>query len=173
MLFAAVSLLGTGCVAGAPTAIRLPTSLGPDQEIMGVVIGLWEVDMKRNRERLSQEPSLSTKEIDDLTPRAQVRIGVRRGLFWGRFAEVVVLPENWTFSTTAVINDGVTVNVGDVVLIRGAMGRRVDFLLSILRKCDASPMPLEGWGFDLGCRRVEEFNQRTGYGGEYYIFTVF
>lgn len=175
ILLFAVSVLGSGCVAGSPMAIRIPipaSMIGQDEEHMGVVIGLWQLDMKGNRERLSQDSTLSAKEIDNLTPRPQVRVGIQRSLLWGLAAEVVVLPENWKFSTTAVINDGITVNVGDVVLIRGAVGRRVDYLLSILRKCDDAPVPNERWGFDLGCRRVEEFDG-TGYGGEYYIFTMF
>jgi hypothetical protein len=167
------SLFVVGCVAGAPTSIPFYGSLGPEQELVGVVIGLWKLDTEKNRERLSRERSLTTAEVEGLADRAQVRVGLRRSVIWGQFSEVVVLPENWRFSTAAIVDDGVTVNVGDVVMIRGAKGRRIDFLDSIVRKCNAPPLPNEKWGFDLGCRQVDKFSERTGYGGQNYIFTVF
>ena len=169
----AASLLGVACIAGAPTSIPIYLPLGPEHEVVGVVIGLWKLDTEKNRERLSRETSLTTTEVEEFADRAQVRVGIRRSVVWGRLSEVVVLPEDWRYSTGTIVDDGVTINVGDIVTIRGARGHRVDFLESIVRKCNAPARPDEEWGFDLGCRNVDQFSERTGYGGESYVFTVF
>ena len=46
--------------------------------------------------------------------RYQVRVGIDRSVFIAEVSEVAVLPEGWTYSLDTIIDDGRTINVGDV-----------------------------------------------------------
>ena len=82
-----------------------------------------------------------------------------------KFVEVAPLPEGWTYSLDKVIDDGRTVNVGDIVDIRTIIGGHVVPVIEIVRKCDAAPAPGENRDWQIGCKSYSSFNAK-GYAGE-------
>jgi hypothetical protein len=107
-----------------------------------------------------------------LSNRYLVRVGINRSYFIGRFLEFVALPEGWTYSTDEVVNDGHTINIGDVVDVRGHVGTNVESVIAIVRKCDAQPVPDENKDWNIGCGRIEAFDS-AGFGGNKYYLSVF
>ena len=170
-LLSAAALL-SGCIAGAPLSIQVPRQLETEQEMVGVVNGLWLFDPEANRKRLASDKGIAPEILESLSENHQVRVGIKRSILVGSAAVVVVLPDGWRYSATEVVDDGVTVNVGDIVRIRGARGRQVDYLVRIERKCNKPATGPEPWGFDLGCQAVTDFDS-NGYGGEKYFLTMF
>jgi hypothetical protein len=164
----------TACSAANPLAISFPSSdYSTEKVTRGVVNGLWEHDPDTNRARLNgffagADESLAT----ELSNRYMVRVGINRSYFLGSFSEYVVLPEGWIYSMDAVMNDGRTINIGDVVDIRGHIGTNLESVVAIVRKCDAPPVPDENKDWNIGCRRIEAFDA-SGFGGAKYWLSVF
>jgi hypothetical protein len=164
----------TACSAASPLAMSFPNSdYSTEKVTRGVVNGLWEHDTDRNRARLKSlfagaDESLAT----ELSSRYLVRVGINRSYLFGSFSEFVALPDGWVYSMDAVVNDGRTINVGDVVDIRGHIGTNLESVVAIVRKCDAQPVPGENKDWSIGCRRIEAFDS-SGFGGTKYWLSVF
>lgn len=165
---------------------------GPDTPLVGMVNGLWRCEPAENEARLAKHPDL-LGDIDPAKTRdqCQVRVGFKRGYPYpiplpgpGSFpfvipmstkamiSEYVLLPAGWKVSLTEIINDGSTVNVGDVVEVRLQKGRIGDWLVRTIRKCNDPPAKDEPHAWKLGCKRYNSFNEH-GYAGEKYFWTVF
>lgn len=67
----------------------------------------------------------SESEAAEFSDRYQIHVGIDRGTLVAKFVEVVPLPDGWTYGLDKVINDGQTLNVGDVVEIRTSVGSRI------------------------------------------------
>ena len=67
--------------------------------------------------RRHRRAEASNEDAARLSDRHQVRVGIDRGIVVGALSEVVLLPEGWEYNADAVIRDGKTVNVGDVVVV--------------------------------------------------------
>lgn len=139
-----------------------------------MVNGLWRYDLAENKIRLQQDKRLlSEARIEELSTRYLVRVGMRRSNLNPRIAEYVVLPEGWRFSPVDIVNDGRTVNVGDIVTLKVASPRMVDYLTGIERKCDSTPDASERPEWQIGCTAVTAFGDKSGYGGKHYYWTGF
>jgi len=139
----------------------------------GVVNGLWEFDVVRNEQRLKGTyAKASPSEARELATRYQVRVGIDRSIFVYKAAEIVVLPEGWTHSPKSLVDDGRTINIGDVIEMRGRVGTNFEIVQVIVRKCDEAPVPGENKDWNIGCRTIEAFDSR-GYAGERYYLTGF
>ena len=108
----------------------------------------------------------------ELIDRHLVRVGINRSFFVGSFLDVVALPEGWTYSLEKVVDDGHTINVGDVVDVRGHIGTNMESVISIVRKCNAIPVPGENKDWSIGCKRIEAFDA-SGYGGDKHYLSGF
>lgn len=149
----------------------------PNQEpeaVVGVVNGVWKYDQTENAERMREWHSRTDEaSIAGLSKRYQVRVGVRRNGPFGDYSEVVVLPEGWSYSDVAVIDNGVTISVGDIVEIENRVGTNLEFLLKLVRKCSAAPVAGERPEWNIGCKAIHGYDER-GYGGEHYgLLTTF
>ena len=159
-------------VAGPTISMR--GTPGPEEEFIGVVNGLWRYDRDENRTRLERDRErFDEAQIEELSGRYLVRVGIERGVFRGLFSEYAVLPEGWTYSQAEVVNDGRTVNVGDVVTLRGTRQSLVDQVVAIRRKCDMPPVSGERREWNIGCVAINVFEEPWGYGGKYYPLAVF
>jgi hypothetical protein len=164
----------SACTPANPLATSWPhRKIETDEVSRGVVNGVWQYDPTRNSERLQGRfVGLSPDDARTLVGRYQVRVGIDRGWFVFRADDVVVLPAGWTYSLAAVIDNGRTINVGDVVQLRTLAGTHLNLLESIVRKCDSPPIPGENKDWDIGCKAVKYFDA-SGYGGERYYLTGF
>jgi hypothetical protein len=164
----------TACSAGTPLTIALPSGVQKEEKVYrGVVNGLWRYDPKENTKRLTSSlGGASVADAQSLASRYQVRVGIDRSWWWGKFSEVVALPEGWTYSLQNVVNDSRTVNIGDIVDIRTEAGKGFETLIRIVRKCDEQPEPDENHDWNIGCKSVDAFGS-NGYAGEVYYLTVF
>ena len=165
-----------GCSTAVPLGIPLPEGSpesAPGQTYRGVVNGVWKYDPAANRKRL-QGPHVeaSPEDAARLADRHQVRVGIDRSLIIGEYSEVVLLPDGWSYSLDALVDDGRTVNVGDVVEVRQVPASGLQTVTTIVRKCSEPPLPEENPDWDIGCKRIESFH-RDGYGGETYYLTAF
>jgi hypothetical protein len=139
----------------------------------GVVNGLWQHDYSQNLQRLQGAfARTSSGRASDLGMRYQVRVGINRSVFIAEVSEVAVLPDGWTYSLDTIIDDGRTINVGDVVDLRGELGTNLNHVVVLVRKCNTPPLPGERKDWDIGCKTVKGFDAR-GYGGEKYFVTAF
>lgn len=174
LLIAATAASLVACSAANPLSISAPGGLsGASSEYRGVVNGLWRFDPDENVDRLEGHLTrASADQAAGLADRHQVRVGIDRSLFLGKASEVTVLPEGWTYSMDRVVNDGRTINIGDVVQIRADAGSSIEVLTDIVRKCDQPALPDENPDWDIGCKFVESFG-RSGYAGETYFLTAF
>jgi hypothetical protein len=137
-----------------------------EREIRGVVRGLWSYSPEQNTHRLTRlSIGASESEAAPFAGRYQVRVGVWNNAFAYYAIKVVPLPEGWTYSLGEVVNDGRTVNVGDVVDLRTIVGQRIIPLVRIVRKCDQAPSPDESEDWQLGCKSYDGFNDK-GYAGD-------
>lgn len=163
-----------GCSAANPLGIVVPDSTHQTQQIMrGVINGLWQFDPQQNAERLTGEfGGAGTGPAAEFANRYQVRVGIKRSWFLGQSSEISVLPEGWTYSLDRVVDDGRTVNIGDVVDIRTEPGTRLESVVRIVRKCDRTPLPDESSDWDIGCKLEHHFGS-NGYAGEVYVLTGF
>ena len=144
-----------------------------DKVIRGVVRGLWRYGPKENVDRFTRfSVGASSSEAAGFANRYQVRIGIDLNMFGYMAVEVVPLPEGWTYSLDKVIDDGRTVNVGDIVDIRTTVGARIVPLVAIVRKCDAAPLPGENRDWPIGCKTYDSFRS-NGYAGEVGALTGF
>lgn len=173
---AATALALSGCSSATPFGIvytRHAPKSAPEAVYRGVVNGLWQYDPPTNQARL-QGPFCEADEDDAirLSGRYQVRVGIDRGIVFGEFSEVVLLPEGWKYSTDEIINDGRTVNVGDVVVVHLEPAKGLRTVTDIVRKCDQAPTQGENKDWSIGCKRISSF-QKNGYGGEIYRLTGF
>lgn len=138
----------------------------PSKMYRGVVFGLWDYDSKANEARLTGPYcEASTVEATRLSDRYQVRVIADRGFFENEGSFVVLLPEGWTYSANAVVDNGHTVNVGDIVNVLVEPARGIRSVVDLVRKCDAPAQPADKRAWTIGCRKVETFN-KNGYGGE-------
>lgn len=162
------------CSAANPLSISYADSPYSTEEVSrGVVNGLWEYDPPKNLVRLTGMFAGAEDQLAaQLADRHLVRVGINRSFFVAEFLEIVVLPEGWKYSLDAVVNDGRTINVGDVVDVRGHIGTNVESVIAIVRKCHAPPVPDENKDWNIGCKRVEGFDAR-GYGGEKHYLSGF
>jgi hypothetical protein len=137
-----------------------------EKEIRGVVRGLWSYSPAQNTDRLTRL-SIGASEIEaaPYAERYQVRVGVWYNAFTYHAIKVVPLPEGWTYSLGEVVNDGRTVNVGDIVDLRTVVGERIIPLVRIVRKCDQPPSPDESHDWQLGCKSYTGFDDK-GYAGD-------
>jgi hypothetical protein len=174
VILVAVVVLLNGCSAANPLAISWAGETYKEEEIArGVVNGLWQYDYSQNVERLQGAfTHTSPERASDLGARYQVRVGIDRSVFVYEASEVAVLPEGWAYSLGSIVDDGRTINVGDVVELRGEIGTSLDHVVVILRKCNAPPVPGESKDWNIGCKSVKDFDKR-GYGGEKYYLTGF
>ncbi len=173
--FAAVSIaLLNACSAANPLAISWPGPTYTEPTVVrGVVNGLWQYDVSQNIHRLQGAyAGVSPVEVPALSARYQVRVGINRSAFVYEASEVAVLPEGWTYSLDTVTTDGRTINVGDVVELRGQVGTNLDHVVVLIRKCNSPPDPGERKDWNIGCKKIEHFDSR-GYGGEKYYLTGF
>lgn len=168
------AVLLSGCSAGAPLVIATPDPVQTEEKvILGVVNGLWRYEPGQNVDRLTKMAvGASEREAAEFSDRYQVRVGIDRGILVAKFVEVVPLPDGWTHSLDSVIDDGQTVNVGDVVEIRTSIGSRIIPLVRIVRKCDEAPLPGENRDWRFGCKTYDSFRS-NGYAGEVYVLTGF
>ena len=166
-------LAGCAMSAAGPGYLSPRGRPGPEEEAAGVVNGLWRYNLQENQRRLRRDHLFERSEIPALADRYMVRVGISRNALTGSFAEYVLLPEGWRYSAIDVVDDGKTINVGDVVVLRVAKPRRTDYLIGIKRKCSAPPASDERPEWSIGCIPVTKFGEKTGYGGEHYFFSVF
>jgi hypothetical protein len=189
------------CAACGPHVIRSeagPTvnfKKGPEgaEDLrVGLVNGLWRHETAENEVRLSKHPDL-LGDIDPVKSRdqCQVRVGFKRGYTYpvpfpgpgpvplllpfsttGFASEYVLLPPGWKSSLKEVVNDGATINVGDIVEVRVQKGRIGDWLVRLIRKCNDAPAKGEPRAWKLGCRGYDAFDEH-GYAGEKYYWTAF
>jgi hypothetical protein len=137
-----------------------------EKEIRGVVRGLWSYSPEQNIDRLTRlSIGASESEAAPFAERYQVRVGVWYNAFAYQAIKVVPLPAGWTYSLDEIVNDGRTVNVGDIVDLRTIVGRRIIPLDRIVRKCDQPPTPDEREDWQLGCKSYDRFDDE-GYAGE-------
>lgn len=155
------------------SAVRLPSPRDRWKENRGVVNGLWRFDARENADRLSGYfVRASVDDAASLSGRYQVRVGIDRSWIWGKSTEVAVLPDGWTYSMNKVVDDGHTVNIGDVVDVRTEIGSNIESLIRIIRKCDQQALPDENPDWNIGCKSVDSFVS-SGYAGETYFLTAF
>jgi hypothetical protein len=152
----------------------VPRAAPENEELhRGVVNGLWRYDPLENVKRLTGHLSgASSDDAQRLANHYQVRVGIDRSWWWGTFSEVAVLPEGWTYSLDKVVDDGRTVNIGDVVEIRTDAGKTFETFVRIIRKCDQPPVSDENPDWSIGCKSVDAFRP-DGYAGEVYYLTTF
>ena len=167
------SMLGA-CTSANPLAISVPGLKYKEEKVIrGVVNGLWQHDAQANSKRLQGAFVDATDfEAGLLAEQHQVRVGINRSYFISSFLEVVLLPKGWTYSVDEVVDDGHTINVGDVVDVQPRVGTKITSITAIVRKCNAPPVPDENKDWAIGCKRVEEFDSR-GYGGQKYYLSGF
>jgi hypothetical protein len=172
LLMAAIFV--TACTSANPMAISFADPPYTDEKVSrGVVNGFWEYDPAKNKTRLKGAFAKAGDELaKELADRHLVRVGINRSYFVGRFLDVVALPEGWTYSLEKVVDDGRTINVGDVVDVRGHIGTNVEAVIAIVRKCSATPVPDENKDWSIGCKRIETFDA-SGYGGDKQYLSVF
>jgi hypothetical protein len=173
-----VAWLVAGCSPAGPLGIHWPgppaKSIGESgvESVTGVVNGLWQCDTEQNSKRLAGMFVRATPtEIPSLANRCQVRVGIDKAVV-GESREIVVLPEAWRYSLDAVIDDGRTVNLGDVVVVTRHAESRLSSLDRIERKCSAPAAPTENKDWNIGCKSAERFDSR-GYAGERYFWLGF
>ncbi len=174
LLIATLAAGLAACSAANPLSISARGGLHSETgEFRGVVNGLWRFDPNENRDRLEGYlTGASEDQVARLADRHQVRVGIDRSLFLGEASEVTILPEGWTYSMDRVVDNGRTINIGDVVQIRSEAGSSVEVLTGIVRKCDQPALPDENADWDIGCKFVDSFG-RSGYAGETYFLTAF
>jgi hypothetical protein len=162
------------CTSANPLGVVVPGLTHKDVEtIRGVVNGVWQHDPDKNRARLQgMFIDAADSEANLLSQLHQVRVGINRSYFLGSAFEVVLLPEGWSYSLAEIVDDGHTINVGDVVDVRGRIGTKITTVTSIVRKCNAEPLPDENKDWGIGCKSVSEFDA-SGYGGEKYCLSGF
>jgi hypothetical protein len=158
-----------GCTSANPLATSFPDAPYSEEKMLrGVVNGFWEFDPDRNMARLQSPFAKADKELaKELADRHLIRVGINRSIWIGRSLEVVALPNGWTYSLVEPVDDGKTINIGDVVDVRGHVGTNVESVVSIVRKCNATPLPDENKNWSIGCKHVDSFDA-NGYGEKYY-----
>jgi hypothetical protein len=169
-----IAVLLNACSAANPFAITLAGETYKEEKLTrGVINGLWLYDYSQNVRRLQgMFAGTDSTRASALGTRYQVRVGINRSVFIAESSEIAVLPEGWAYSLDAVIDDGRTINVGDVVELRGEIGTNLDHVVAVIRKCNAPPVSGERKDWDIGCKTVKGFDTR-GYGGERYFLTGF
>ena len=175
------SLAIHGCVFGTypsnPTVTgfrKNPEPYGREETLRGVVTGLWKLEPEQTSERMTKyEEHLTPQEISELSQRYLVRVGFRTAppyeLFTpfrlSRAAERVVLPTGWSHDPLKISAVPEIVNVGDVVEIRFKRGRYYNYLVAIVRQCNAPPSDGERKEWQLGCKTYTSFD-KSNYAGE-------
>lgn len=173
-LLSVVAVAQSGCSAGAPLVIDHDEVATQVRSFRGVVNGLWRFDQDENAGRLLKGylPAESAAMMAPaLAERHQVRVGIDRGVI-GKFSDVSVLPVGWTHSLDKVVDDGRTVNIGDVVDIQTVIGTKITTVVAIARKCDRAPLAGENPDWNIGCKLAYQFGA-NGYAGSKYYLTVF
>jgi len=184
LLFANLALCGCATFPANPgvTGLRVnPHPSGEEETLRGVVNGLWKFDPARTLARMSKyEEHLTPQEISEYSQRYIVRVGIRKAppfkllspVPLSSAAEFVVLPAAWSHDPFVVSGRPEIINVGDVVEIRTQHGRYYDFLVAIVRQCDALPVEGERKEWALGCKTYRAFDE-SGYAGVKYRVRTF
>jgi hypothetical protein len=178
-----VSLSLSGCLFGTypshPTVTgfrKNPEPHGKVETLRGVVTGLWKLDPKQTLERMTKyEGHLTPQEISELSQRYVVRVGFRTAppfevlspIRLSKSAERVVLPIGWSHDPFNLSHAPEVVNVGDVVEIRFGSGRYYQYLVAVVRQCDAPPSDGEKKEWKLGCKTYKNFDS-SDFAGESY-----
>lgn len=182
-LFCCVLVAGCTISKGGPI-IFLKQPTGPERVVQGVVNGLWNCTATQNRARLDKyKKYLGTINPGTVEPQCQVRVGVQQlGRMWDSgprppktwhpFIELVILPPDWRVELADIIDDGRTVNFGDIVEVSYQNFRVANPLIRIVRKCNAARDPSELPEWQIGCRKFDGFDA-GGYAGDHYVWTVF
>ena len=151
---------------------------GDETIVRGVVNGLYEYNPDRTATALEKyAPGLSADDRAELSRRYVVRIGVNRGyspvlVNLAVAADYVLLPAGWKHDRSAISADPSVVNVGDIVEFRMQAHRYFNYLDSVVRKCDATPVANEKRDWQIGCKTYPAWDAH-GYAGEIYHFTKF
>lgn len=175
-LMTSLAWLG-GCTSAMPLGVvwsDLPAKAGEDgiESVTGVVNGLWQCDVEQNSRRLAGRfARVSAADIPALAARCQVRVGIDKAVV-GEAREIVVLPDDWRHSFDAVIDDGRTINIGDVVVVTRQAESRLSLLDRIERKCSAPAAATENKDWNIGCKKADGFDSQ-GYAGERYYWLAF
>ena len=169
--------VSVGCASSPAGPIYINTEArGQEQELIGVVNGLWLYDVEQNESRLRKFlPNATDAEIHDMSERYQVRVGFDKKFlfgFGGSFVDVALLPEGWSHTTKTDAKSAVEVQPGDIVIVLGQKGRLVDKVIALHRRCNEAPTEEERPELSIGCFEVTEFKD-SGYGGKSYFFSVF
>gem|GEM_PF-3364169 len=164
-----------GCSPAGPVVIPDLAAKSAEngvETVTGVVNGLWQCDDEQNARRLAGRfARVPVTDISALAHRCQVRVGIDKGIV-GDGREVVVLPDAWHYSLDAVIDDGRTINIGDVVIVARRNESRLSLLDRIEHKCNAPVAATENKDWNIGCRTADGFDSR-GYAGERYYWLAF
>ena len=162
------------CTPATPLGIAVPGHVNKTQKTYrGVVNGFWQYDATRNKARLTGSWGKAEEATASaLASRYLVRMGIDRSYVAGKFAGLVVLPEGWVYSLADVIDDGRTINIGDVVDTRTIIGTNLVEVVAIVRKCNAAAVPDENKDWSIGCTQVKGFDS-FGYAGKRYFLSIF
>lgn len=153
-----------------------PEPKGQEEILRGVVTGLWKHDPDQASARMTKyEGHLTSQEISEFSQRYIVRVGFRSAppfellspVRLSKAAERVVLPSGWSHDPFAVSADSEVINVGDVVELRFRRGRYYQFVVAVVRKCNAPPSDRERKEWSLGCKTYQGFD-KSDYAGERY-----
>ena len=155
---------------------------GEEETVRGVVNGLYKLDSDQTLADLQEyDEHLSAEVMTEYANRYAVRVGVNWApalsvispiVIGARWLDYVLLPADWKHSPTEFSNEPQVINVGDIVDVKVRRGRRYDFFVALVRKCDEDPAEDENPDWDIGCKTYEGFNDK-GYAGEYYNFRMF
>ncbi len=153
-----------------------PEPKGEEETLRGVVTGLWKLEPEQALARMTKyEGHLTPQEISEYSQHYLVRVGFHSAppfeflspVRLSRAAERVVLPTGWSHDPFLVSTDPKVINVGDVVEIRFRKGRYYNFLVAIVRQCNAPPVDRERKEWGIGCKTYRNFDE-SDYAGENY-----
>jgi hypothetical protein len=155
---------------------------GEEYTVRGVVNGLYKFDPDKTLADLEKyDEHLSAEVMSEYSQRYVVRVGVDRApalsvispvVVGAEWLDYVILPAGWTHDPFEISVEPHVINVGDIVDVRVRKGRRYDFFVTVVRKCNENPAEDENPDWDIGCKTYDGFN-KYGYAGEYYFFRLF
>ena len=134
-----------------------------------MVNGLWRFDKDQNSKRLLNGylPPENASMASTFADRYQVRVEIERGVLFTRFSEIAILPIGWEYRLDKVVNNGHTVNIGDLVDIQTVIGTKITSVVTIVRKCDQAPRAGKGSSsWNIGCKLDGSFGSNDYAGGK-------
>ncbi len=125
----------------------------------GVVIGVYRLTEKDNTRRLLGQHGKIQREMLDVWKKRQL-VRVLLDEHWhiplvassADHAELVALPSDWRVMSNELVNDGKTINIGDIVRTETVIGATLEQVTAIVRKCNASPAVDENVDWQIGCK---------------------